>query len=93
MKELMVFVKLSFVGLFIVSSAFAQESTKIEKQELTMNQNKKVVLRLFDEVFNQQSFSVIDEIYNQDVVDHCAFPDQAPGIEGAGSTCHYCGAQ
>ena len=49
---------------------------------MTTNKNKLVVLRLFGEVFNQQSLSVIDELYDTDVVDHSAFPDQAPGIEG-----------
>lgn len=46
------------------------------------NQNKQTVLRLFEEVFNKKSPSVIDELYDPKVVDHSAFEDQAPGVEG-----------
>lgn len=49
---------------------------------MTIDQNKQVVLRLFGEVFNKQSMSVIDELYSTNVVDHSAFPDQAPGVMG-----------
>lgn len=49
---------------------------------MSKDQNKQVVLRLFGEVFNQQSFSIIDELYDQSVVDHSAFPDQPPGVAG-----------
>jgi ketosteroid isomerase-like protein len=49
---------------------------------MTINQDKQVILRLFDEVFNQQSLSVIDKLYDSNVVDHSAFPDQAPGVAG-----------
>jgi len=47
-----------------------------------IKRNKQVVLRLFGEVFNQQSLSAIDRLYDPNVVDHSAFPDQPPGIEG-----------
>ena len=46
------------------------------------DQNRQVASRLFDEVFNRQSLSVIDELYDPDVVDQSAFPDQAPGVAG-----------
>ena len=46
---------------------------------MSIDQNKQRVLRLFREVFNQQALSVIDELYDPNVVDHGAFPDQAPG--------------
>lgn len=49
---------------------------------MTIEQNKQLVLRLFEEVFNQQALSVIDELYAPNVVDHSAFPDQVPGREG-----------
>lgn len=82
MKNMITFAIFSFVGLFIASSCFAKGPTKIGGQNMTINQNKQMVLRLFDEVFNQQSLSVIDELYNPNVVDHSAFPDQAPGVKG-----------
>lgn len=82
MKKLPTFSIVSFVGLLTVFSTFAETSAKKEGRNMMINENKQVVLRLFGEVFNQQSFSVIDELYNSSVVDHSAFPDQAPGIEG-----------
>ena len=68
--------------LLIASSSFAQQPAKTGEKDMTVDQNKQLILRLFREVFNQKSFSVIDELYNPDVVDHSAFEDQAPGIEG-----------
>lgn len=82
MKKFMTFAMPSFTALLILSAALAQEPDKTGGKNMTVNQNRDVVLRLFDEVFNRQSFSVIDEIYNQNVVDHSAFEDQAPGVEG-----------
>ncbi len=82
MKKLPTFAIVSFVGLLTVFSTFAETSTKKEGKNMTINENKQVVLRLFGEVFNQQSLSVIDELYDSSVVDHSAFPDQVPGIEG-----------
>jgi predicted ester cyclase len=49
---------------------------------MTIDQNKQGTLRLFGEVFNQQSLSVIDKLYDPNLVDHSAFPDQAPGVKG-----------
>ncbi|MHC1755206.1 MAG: ester cyclase [Methanosarcina sp.] len=49
---------------------------------MTLDQNKQLILRLFREVFNQQALSVIDELYASNMVDHSAFPGQAPGTEG-----------
>jgi hypothetical protein len=49
---------------------------------MTIDQNKQLILRLFREVFNQQTLSVIDELYASDIVDHSAFPGQVPGKEG-----------
>ena len=85
MKKQVTFVISFFVGLLIVTSSFAEGSTKTEEQNLTNDQNKQLILRLFEEVFNQQSISVIDELYDPNVVDHSAFPDQAPGVKGINS--------
>ena len=49
---------------------------------MTFDENKELILRLFREVFNQHAISAIDELYAPDVVDHSAFPGQAPGTEG-----------
>lgn len=44
--------------------------------------NKQVILHLFQEVVNQRNPSAIDDLYASNVVDHSAFPGQAPGTEG-----------
>ena len=82
MKTLTTFATVSFIGLLIVSSTFAQTPTKTGGQNMSINRSKQVVLRLFNEVFNQRSLSVLDLLYDPNVVDHGAFPDQAPGVEG-----------
>ena len=49
---------------------------------MSIERNKKLVLRVFDEVFNGRALSLVGEIYDPEVVDHSAFPDQAPGAKG-----------
>jgi ketosteroid isomerase-like protein len=70
------------IGLLLVFSLFAKEQTWKEVQHITADQNKQLVLRLFNEVLNQKSLHVIDEIYTQNMTDHSAFPDQVPGVDG-----------
>jgi ketosteroid isomerase-like protein len=69
-------------GFLNATLTFAQQPIDAGEKNMTANQNKQVVLRLFDEVFNQREFSVIDELYQPNVTDHSAFPDQPPGIDG-----------
>jgi steroid delta-isomerase-like uncharacterized protein len=45
-------------------------------------QNKALVRRFFEEVFNDGRPEVIDELIAADFVDHSASPGQAPGAEG-----------
>ena len=82
MKKLMIFIPCFLVGLLSAVTALAQEYTKIGGQNMTINQNRQLVLRLFEEAFDRHSISVIDELYDPDVVDHSAFPEQAPGVVG-----------
>ena len=49
---------------------------------LGVEQNKRVVRRVFDEVVNQGRFDVIPEIYSPTVVDHDPLPGTADGLEG-----------
>jgi predicted ester cyclase len=44
--------------------------------------NKQLVEKLFDEVINKRNLSVLEQVYVKDVIDHSAFPDQKPGLEG-----------
>jgi ketosteroid isomerase-like protein len=71
-----------FFGSIVVFSVFAQKDTKNGGRKMTIEQNKQLVQRLFNEVFNQRALAVIDEIYTPNMVDHSAFPGQAPGTEG-----------
>jgi predicted ester cyclase len=81
MKKQMLFAPCIIFGLLSVSTVLAQEVAKTREQKMT-NRHHQLVLRLFGEVFNQRSISVIDELYDPNVVDHAAFPDQAPGVAG-----------
>jgi predicted ester cyclase len=82
MKKQMIFISSFFIGLLGVFTALAQDYTERGEQKMILNHNRQLVLRLFGEVFNRQSLYVVDELYNPDVVDHAAFPDQAPGVAG-----------
>ena len=82
MKKQMIFIPCFFVGLLSAFTGLAQEYTKRGEHNMTINQNHQLVLRLLGEVFGRHSISVIDELYDSDVVDHSAFPEQAPGVVG-----------
>jgi predicted ester cyclase len=67
-----------FSGTAVVQDGLIQSETWIMSKEslaqleaaFTRQQNKAVVERLYEEVFNQKDLSVIDEIYDANVVDH-----------------------
>ena len=45
-------------------------------------QNKALVRRFYEEVFNKQNIDFIDQVCTTDFVDHTAMPGQGPGLEG-----------
>jgi hypothetical protein len=45
--------------------------------------NKAVIRRWNEEIFNEKRIDRADELVTQDYVDHAALPRQAPGLEGA----------
>ena len=45
-------------------------------------QNKALARRFYDEVFNKKNLNAVDELCVPGVVDHMAFPGQAPGAQG-----------
>lgn len=45
-------------------------------------QNKALVRRFYEDVFNKKDVDAIDEICAPDFVDHTAMPGQAPGRQG-----------
>jgi predicted ester cyclase len=50
---------------------------------MSTEENKAIVQRLFEEVFNQKQVDRADELVAPDYLDHGAVPGQAPGLEGA----------
>lgn len=49
---------------------------------MSVEQNKKVVGRVFDEVVNEGRLDVIPELYSAEVVDHDPWPGSRDGIQG-----------
>lgn len=49
-------------------------------------QNMRTIRRVFDEFVNRGDFSVVDEIYRPDVVDHHPLPGAPEGLEGVRHT-------
>jgi ketosteroid isomerase-like protein len=82
MKKQMIFILCFFAGILMVFNAFARESGETARKTISIDQNNQLILRLFGEVFNQHALSVVDELYDPNVVDHAAFPDQAAGVAG-----------
>jgi predicted ester cyclase len=50
---------------------------------LSTEDNKAVIRRWNEEIFNEKRIDRADELVTQDYVDHAALPGQAPGLEGA----------
>jgi predicted ester cyclase len=45
-------------------------------------ENKALMRRFYEEVFNRGNLAILDELCASNFVDHNPFPGQAPGIEG-----------
>ncbi len=50
---------------------------------MSTEENKAIVQRLFEEVFNERRLDRADELVAPDYLDHAAVPGQGPGLEGA----------
>jgi steroid delta-isomerase-like uncharacterized protein len=50
---------------------------------MSSEDNKALVQRFFEEVFNEKRLDRADEFVAQDYLDHAAVPGQGPGLEGA----------
>ena len=48
---------------------------------VSVEENKAVIRRLFDEVYNDQNLNVLDELIAEDVVNHAAADEHKHGIE------------
>jgi steroid delta-isomerase-like uncharacterized protein len=49
---------------------------------VSAEENKAVIRRLFDEVYNDQNFDALDELVAEDVVNHSVIEEHKHGIEG-----------
>jgi len=67
-----------FPLLLIVSIVTACSNSDKNREE----ENKKIIERVFEELINQKKVENIEVYYIPDVVDHSAWPGQAPGREG-----------
>ena len=69
--------------LLLTLSLFTACSSSNKNRE---EENKKIVERVFEELINQKKAENIDLYYVPNVVDHSAWPGQAPGREGLKQT-------
>ncbi len=49
---------------------------------MSLENNKTIVRRLFDDVYSQGKFAAIDDLIAEEYVGHRPLPDQPPGREG-----------
>ncbi len=49
---------------------------------MSAEENKAVILRLVDEVYNDNNLDILDELVAQDIINHSAVPEHQHGIEG-----------
>ena len=63
----------------------AQASAELQKAAT----NKQIVKTVFEEVINKKNLAILDKYYSKDVIDHSAFPDQLPGLEGLKNSVNY----
>ena len=49
---------------------------------MSAEDNKAVVRRLIDEVYNEGNLDVVDELVAPDIFDHAAVPEHQHGIDG-----------
>ena len=63
----------------------AQTASELQKAAA----NKQIVKTVFDEVINKKNLAILDKYYSKDVIDHSAFPDQLPGLEGLKNSVNY----
>ncbi|MEY9939105.1 ester cyclase [Streptacidiphilus sp. MAP5-3] len=64
------------------ASENTEESTKQSSEESTGERNKATIRRVFAEFVNQGDFSLVDEVYRPDIVDHAGLPGAPEGTEG-----------
>jgi predicted ester cyclase len=53
-----------------------------ERRSVSPADNKAVVRRLVEEVYNQGNLDVVDELMSPDIFDHAAVPEHQHGIDG-----------
>ena len=50
---------------------------------MSIDENKTIVRRFFEELWNAKRLDRVDEFVARDYIDGNALPGQAPGLEGA----------
>jgi predicted SnoaL-like aldol condensation-catalyzing enzyme len=67
------------LSLSMFFTAIGQAVTSAETSKITAN--KELIKKIFVE-FNKKNLGLFDQYFAADVIDHAAFPGQAPGREG-----------
>ena len=49
---------------------------------MSAGENKAIVARLADAIWNQGDLTAVEELYSHDIIDHSPAHGQAPGLEG-----------
>lgn len=75
------------ICISISHTSNAQPATGAETQKSATN--KQMVKTIFEELINKKNLTILDKYFSKDVVDHSAFPDQLPGLEGLKNSVKY----
>lgn len=76
--------KIAFLVFFIffIAQQNLQAQSKKADAAATTAKNKELVRNIFLQAINEKHLGHFDETYAVDVIDHSAYPDQAPGLVG-----------
>ncbi len=83
-----VLLSVALFGLSAGSAAAqgAKPAASVHKEKpaatVSAKENRAIMQRFYDEVFNAGNLALIDQLVAPDVVEHDPFPGQAPGVEG-----------
>jgi hypothetical protein len=72
---------LKFLSAIVFTFAFTMISYGQSSAKSTLT-NKQLVEKIFEELMNKKDLTTFDRYVAKDVIDHSAWPGQAPGVEG-----------
>ncbi|MGZ5190757.1 MAG: ester cyclase [Flavisolibacter sp.] len=79
----MLLISLALVAGFVMCNSKSQQvNNTVDGDKAVQEKNKNIIKSVFTELINKRNTIAIYELYDQKMVDHGAWEDQAPGIEG-----------